>query len=56
MEITLLGTGTPAPDPSRQGSALLVEIAGQRLLSDVGRGARLQLARASKTAGSITLC
>src|SRR5215471_8606376 len=53
MRITLLGTGTPAPDPSRQGSALLVEIAEERLLFDVGRGASLQLARAGKTAGSI---
>ncbi len=53
MQITLLGTGTPAPDPSRQGSALLVEIADERLLFDVGRGASLQLARASKPAGSI---
>ena len=53
MRITLLGTGTPAPDPSRQGSALLVEIAEESLLFDVGRGASLQLARASKTASSI---
>jgi ribonuclease Z len=53
MRITLLGTGTPAPDPNRQGSALLVEIAGDQLLFDVGRGASLQLARASKPAGSI---
>src|SRR5262245_9201499 len=53
MQITLLGTGTPAPDPRRQGSALLVEVAEEQLLFDVGRGASLQLARASKTAGSI---
>jgi ribonuclease Z len=53
MQITLLGTGTPAPDPARQGSALLIEIAEEHLLFDVGRGASLQLRRAGKTAGSI---
>lgn len=53
MFITLLGTGTPAPDPGRQGSALLVEIAQESLLFDVGRGASLQLVRAGKAAGKL---
>jgi ribonuclease BN (tRNA processing enzyme) len=53
MKITLLGTGTPFPDPTRQGSALLIEIADERILFDAGRGAGLQLARAGKTAASI---
>ena len=53
MEITFLGTGTPTPDPGRQGSALLVEIAHESLLFDVGRGASLQLVRAGKAAGTL---
>ena len=53
MNITLLGTGTPEPDPSRLGSSVLVELAGVSLLFDVGRGASIQLVRAGKTARSI---
>lgn len=46
MRITLLGTGGPRPDPTRQGPATLVEAAGLNLLFDAGRGAATQLARA----------
>ena len=46
MRITLLGTGGPRPDPSRQGPATLVEVAGLRLLFDAGRGVATQLAKA----------
>jgi ribonuclease Z len=53
MNITLLGTGTPEPDPSRLGSSVLIELAGMSLLFDVGRGASIQLVRAGKTARSI---
>lgn len=50
MNITLLGTGTPTPDPDRQGSAVLVDLASELLLFDAGRGASLQLARAGRSA------
>jgi ribonuclease BN (tRNA processing enzyme) len=44
MRITLLGTGTPMLDPARQQSALLIEIGGDKLLFDTGRGVTAQLA------------
>ena len=43
MKITLLGTGTPLLDPTRQQSALLVEIEDTKLLVDAGRGVTSQL-------------
>ena len=45
MKLTLLGTGTPTPNPERQGSANLLETGGQYLLFDAGRGATTQLSR-----------
>lgn len=45
MRLTLLGTGTPTPNPERQGSANLLEVGGQFLLFDAGRGATTQLSR-----------
>jgi len=45
MNITLLGTGGPRPDPARQGPATLVEAGGLQLLFDAGRGVATQLAR-----------
>ena len=47
MQITLLGTGTPMLDPTRQGSALLIEVGGDKLLFDAGRGVTTQLAKAN---------
>jgi len=41
--VTLLGTGTPAPDPKRFGPSTLVEVGGQRLLFDMGRGVTIRL-------------
>jgi len=38
FRVTLLGTGDPIPRPDRFGPATLVEVAGQELLFDVGRG------------------
>ena len=46
MEIVLLGTGTPVPDPNRAGAATLVIAGGQHLLFDAGRGVCLRLAGA----------
>ncbi|KZS77657.1 ribonuclease Z [Mycobacterium kansasii] len=38
IEITLLGTGSPIPDPNRAGPATLVRADGQVFLIDCGRG------------------
>lgn len=46
MKLTLLGTGGPLPDPSRHGSAAVLEIGDARLLFDTGRGVVSQLVRA----------
>lgn len=45
ITVTLLGTGTPFPDATRFGSAILVEAGGQRLLFDCGRGTAIRLAQ-----------
>lgn len=45
MRVTLLGTGTPTPQPDRAGPATLVEAGGQALLFDIGRGAVVRLAQ-----------
>ena len=44
MKLTLLGTGTPRPSTKRQATANLVQIGGEILLFDAGRGASTQLA------------
>ena len=38
IEITLLGTGSPIPDPNRAGPSTLVRVGGQTFLVDCGRG------------------
>ncbi len=38
IEITLLGTGSPIPDPNRAGPSTLVRAGGQKFLVDCGRG------------------
>lgn len=38
IEVTLLGTGSPIPDPDRAGPATLVRAGGQVFLVDCGRG------------------
>jgi len=43
FRVTLLGTGDPIPRTDRYGPATLVEVAGQNLLFDVGRGAATRL-------------
>ena len=43
MRVTLLGTGTPRPDPERSGPATLVEAGDTKLLIDVGRGTTTRL-------------
>lgn len=46
MRVTLLGTGSPIPDPHRAGPATLVEAGGLHLLFDCGRGVVMRLAGA----------
>jgi len=43
FKVTLLGTGDPIPRIDRFGPATLIEVAGQELLFDVGRGAAQRL-------------
>ena len=44
MDIVLLGTGTPLPDPERAGPSTLVRAGGLQLLVDCGRGVLMRLA------------
>ena len=37
IEVVLLGTGNPLPDPSRAGAATLVRAGGRTFLFDAGR-------------------
>ncbi|MCU0267598.1 MAG: ribonuclease Z [Acidimicrobiales bacterium] len=46
MDVVLLGTGNPLPDPNRAGSATLVRAGGTQLLFDAGRGVLLRAAAA----------
>lgn len=46
LRITLLGTGSPLPDPGRAGPATLVQTGGTNLLVDCGRGVLLRLTAA----------
>lgn len=46
MKITLLGTGSPLPDPRRAGSATLVQTDGATILVDCGRAVLLRLSAA----------
>lgn len=46
MKITLLGTGSPIPDPNRAGPSTLVQADGTNLLFDCGRGVLMRLVAA----------
>jgi ribonuclease Z len=43
FDVTLLGTGKPAPEMERFGPATLVEVGGEKFLFDCGRGASQRL-------------
>jgi ribonuclease Z len=45
FRVTLIGTGTPTPDPRRFGPATLVEAGNQKLLFDAGRGVPIRLSQ-----------
>lgn len=46
FKVTILGTGTPDPNPERFNAAILVEAGGKRLMVDCGRGTVTRLAQA----------
>lgn len=52
--VTLLGTGSPLPDPNRAGPATLVQADGANLLVDAGRGVVMRLAGAGVWPGAVT--
>lgn len=53
MEIVLLGTGSPLPDPHRAGPATLVRAGAVTLLFDAGRAVLLRLAAAGAAPGML---
>jgi ribonuclease Z len=46
IDVVLLGTGNPLPDPNRAGAAILVRAANRTLLFDAGRAVCMRLAAA----------
>jgi ribonuclease Z len=54
MDVTLLGTGSPLPNPDRAGPATLVRAGGAILLVDCGRGVVMRLAGAGVFPGFLT--
>jgi ribonuclease Z len=53
IEVVLLGTGSPLPDPNRAGPATLVRAGDTRLLVDAGRGVLMRAAAVGVAAGMI---
>jgi ribonuclease Z len=54
IEVTLLGTGSPIPDPRRAGPSTLVRAGGQTFLVDCGRGVLQRAAAVGVSATSLT--
>lgn len=54
IEVTLLGTGSPIPDPDRAGPSTLIRAGGQTFLVDCGRGVQQRLAAAGSAANGLT--
>lgn len=53
IEIVLLGTGSPLPDPERAGPATLIRAGAITLLVDAGRGVLMRAAAVGESAGSL---
>jgi ribonuclease Z len=53
-EVTLLGTGSPIPDPNRAGPSTLVRAGGQTFLVDCGRGVLQRAAAVGVGADGLT--
>jgi ribonuclease Z len=54
IDITLLGTGSPIPDPYRAGPSTLVQTGNQNFLVDCGRGVLMRLTAAGVDANALT--
>lgn len=54
IDIVLLGTGSPIPDPNRAGPSTLVRAGGSTFLFDCGRGVLLRAAAVGATANALT--
>jgi ribonuclease Z len=54
IEITLLGTGSPIPDPDRAGPSTLVRAGAQVFLADCGRGVLQRLTAAGAAANGLS--
>ena len=50
MKLTLLGTGSPVPDPQRRGPSQVIEIGDDLILVDCGSGALHRLVEAGLAA------
>ncbi|MHC2292123.1 hypothetical protein [Bradyrhizobium barranii] len=46
MEVILLGTGGPRPDPRRMATTTLIRLGEENILFDAGRGVMVQLHKA----------
>jgi ribonuclease Z len=55
FRVTLLGTGTPIPNPDRFGPCTLVEAGAVKFLVDAGRGAVIRLAQLNVPIGAIAV-
>jgi ribonuclease Z len=53
MTVTLLGTGSPSPNPVRFSAATLVQAGGLNLLFDAGRGCTIRLRQLGVRLGSV---
>ena len=54
MKITLLGTGSPIPDPDRAGPCTLVQAGAQNIMIDCGRAAIMRLLGAGVLPGMVS--
>jgi ribonuclease Z len=54
MDVTILGSGSPIPDPDRAGPSTLVRAAGRQFLFDCGRGVLMRAAGAATAPGAFT--
>jgi ribonuclease BN (tRNA processing enzyme) len=55
IEVTLLGTGSPIPDPNRAGPSTLVRAGGQVFLMDCGRGVLQRAAAPRAGVGTLVM-
>lgn len=54
MDVIILGSGSPLPDPERAGPSTLVRAAGRQFLFDCGRGVLLRAAAVGMASNALT--